>query len=265
MMTTLMALTSGGYIFLLVTLLAIALPYYFNSGKKEKPGCVAVGLGAIIAWVLLMAPATISIQLFETGNTPIRIGIVCCWLVLLGVLIAIKRSKKANLGWSIAMYAFFAVGAVLFAIMIAGMAYFVYLRMFTHEKDDAPVWAVFLCIFFVAVIVLAVIGQLFNTKKLGKDGETDFDNLDKAKLSPEAVQTLSLSGKGYQKFPPEILNFTNLVNLDLSNNEINELPADILKLKYLASIKLSGNPIDDAQRSKIRKLFPPETELIFRT
>ena len=264
MMTILMALTSGGYVFLLVTLLAIAIPYFLNSDKKPKPGCLAIGLGAIITWFILMFPAMITVQFFEHGNTIIRAAIIVGWLIIFGILIAIKRSKK-KLGWTIATYIFFAVCGVLLLVMIGGMGYFVYLRMFTHEKDDAPIWAVFLCIFFLAVLILVFVGQLFNRTKSNKDGKTEFDDLEEAKLTPDVVFRLNLTSKGLADFPEEILKFPNLAYLDLSNNQINKLPADILKLKFLTSIKLSNNPISDQQRAEIRKLFPPETELIFRT
>ena len=258
-----LVLTSGAYVFLVVTLLSIGIPYFLNSDKKQKPGCLAIGLGAMITWFILMFPAMIALQFFEGGNTIVRAAIVVGWVVIFGILIAIKRSKK-KLGWTIATYIFFAVCGVLLLVLIGGMGYFVYLRMFTHEKDDAPIWAVFLCIFFLGTLITVFVGQLLNRTKANKDGKTEFDDLEEAKLTPEVVYRLSLTSKGYDAFPSEILKFPNLSYLDLSNNKIDKLPADILKLKFLTSIKLSNNPISDQQRAEIRKLFPPETEIIFR-
>ncbi len=260
-----LVLTSGGYVFLLVAILSVCIPYYMLSDKKPKPGCLAIGLGAMISLFVLMFPAFITVQFFEHGSTMIRAAIIAGWIIIFGILIAIRRSKKANLGWSIATYIFFAICGGLLLMMIGGMGYFVYLRMFTHEKDDAPVWAVFLCIFFLAVLILVFVGQLFNRTKSNKEGKNEFDDLEEAKLTPDVVFRLNLVSKGLTDFPDEILKFPNLSYLDLSNNQINKLPADILKLKFLTSIKLSHNPISDQQRADIRKLFPPETELIFRT
>ena len=259
------AVTPVGYAVFAITLLSIGLAYWWLSGKKEKAGCVSVGLAAMLIWFMLMFPASISFSLFEGGNTPIRAAIIAFWITTAGVVIYVKRSKHIKFSWAIFLNVFLAIGGLLLAVMMGGMGYFVYLRLFTHEKDDAPLWAVFICIFFLGILIMVIAGKIFGGSNGNKDGKTEFDDLEEANLTPDFVYGLDLSGQGLKTFPSEILKFENLNTLDLSNNQINKLPNDITKMKHLSSVKLSNNPISDQERALIRKMFPPEMELIFRT
>lgn len=207
----------------------------------------------------------ISLKLFEAGNQSIRIAIIACWLLLIAIVISVKRSKKIKLGWSIFINLFLALGGLMLLSMMAGMGYFVYQRLFTHQRDDAPLWSVFLCIFFLGVLLLVIIGQLFKGGKGNKEGKTAFDNLKEALLTPEVVLSLDLSGQNLTSLPVDVLKFSNLTSLDLSNNQISQLPNELARMGYLATIKLSRNPITDQERSLIRRMFPAETQIIFRS
>jgi len=257
--------TPVGYVVFAITLLSIGLAYWWLSAKKEKAGCVSVGLAAMLIWFLLMFPASISFSLFEGGTLPVRAAIIAFWIILAGAVVYIKRSKTIKFSWAIFLNVFFAIGGLMLAAMMGGMGYFVYLRLFTHEKDDAPLWAVFICIFFLSVLIMVIAGKILRGNKGNKDGKTEFNDLEEAKLTPDFVFGLDLSGQGFKNFPAEILKFENLVTLDLSNNQINTLPNDIARMKHLSTLKLSNNPISDQERALIRKMFPPEMELIFRT
>lgn len=255
-------ITSGGYVLLLVVLLSFTGSYFWLTAKK-KANVLTVGLLGMVVCFVLLLPAMVSLQLFEQGNSLLRIAVVVGWIFVAVICWLIKRSKKITAG-SILLYGFFAIGGVLLLVLIGGMAYFVYLRLFTHERDDAPLWSVFLCIFFLAVLIIAIIGQLFTRNSGGKDDKTEFDDLKKALLRPEMVYTLDLSGKGFSTLPADILKFPNLRNLDLSRNQLTTLPSELNQLKNIVQIKLSGNPIPDGDRSSIRRIFPAETEIIFR-
>ena len=254
----------AGYVFFLVIALSFTTAYFWLAAKKKARVLFVFLAGSALTFALLM-PAMISLQLFEAGNQIIRIAIVACWLFLIAIVIAIQRSKKVNLGWSILINLFLMIGGLMLVGLMAGMGYFVYLRLFTHELDDAPMWSVFLCIFFLGVLILAIAGQLLNSGKRNKEGKTEFNKLKEALLMPEIVLWLDLSGQNLTSVPADVLKFSNLTNLDLSNNQINQLPNDLARLTHLATIKLSGNPISDQERSIIRKMFPPETQIIFRS
>jgi hypothetical protein len=254
----------AGYVFFLVIALSFTIAYFWLAAKKKARVLFVVLAGSALTFALLM-PAMISLQLFEAGNQIIRIAIVACWLFLIAIVIAIQRSKKVNLGWSILINLFLVIGGLMLVGLMAGMGYFVYLRLFTHERDDAPLWSVFLCIFFLGVLILAIVGQLLKSGKGNKEGKTEFNELKEALLTPEVVLGLDLSGQNLTSVPAEVLKFSNLNSLDLSNNQINQLPNDLARLTHLATIKLSGNPISDQERSIIRKMFPPETQIIFRS
>lgn len=185
-------------------------------------------------------------------------------LLILSVRWWFRSKKRAKKSISIFLYLFIGTGGLMLLGMMAGMAYFVYQRMFTHEKDDAPIWAVLMCIFFLAVLLLVILGNLFKGRKAHKDGKTDFDNLDEALLTPEAVLSLSLRGMGLSAVPNDVLKLVNLNQLDLSNNELSTIPLQIADLKQLASVKLSNNPVTDQERARLRRTLPPELELIFK-
>lgn len=255
-------ITSGGYVLFLVVFLSFTGSYLWLSAKK-KANVLTVGLLGMVVCFVLLLPAMVSLQLFEQGNIFLRIAVVVGWVFVAVICWLIKRSKKISAG-SILLYGFFAIGGVLLLILVGGMAYFVYLRLFTHERDEAPLWSVFLCIFFLSVLIIAAIGQLFTRNSGGKDDKTEFNDLKKALMRPEMVYALDLSGKGLTTLPADILKFANLRNLDLSRNQLTTLPSELTQLKNIVQIKLSGNPIPDGDRSSIRRIFPAETEIIFR-
>ncbi|WP_442587269.1 hypothetical protein ACSBL2_14600 [Pedobacter sp. AW31-3R] len=206
-----------------------------------------------------MIKNTLLLQITHAGY--LFIAIIILLIVLFKIWPKEKRNKTLL---SLFFYLFFGLGAILLLVLLGGMGYFVYLRLFTHEKDEAPLWAVLLCIFFLSVMVLVVVGQLFKGKTAHKEGKTDFDDLQEALLTPHEVIRLNLVAKGLTRAPEDLLKFNNLISLDLSNNQLDTLPLKLAGLKHLASVKLSNNPISDEERSKIRRAFPPELELIFR-
>ncbi|AWK07368.1 hypothetical protein HYN56_06195 [Flavobacterium crocinum] len=143
------------------------------------------------------------------------------------------------------------------------MAFYVYQRLFTTEKSGDPVWAAFLCIFFIAALILAGFGLLSRNKEEKKKEKTTFYNLNDAKLKPELVIELDLSKTKLTVFPEEILHFKNLKFLILSNNELTDIPNEINKLQKLIGLDLSHNPISDLEKSRIRKLLSKEVEIVF--
>ncbi|NWK99224.1 hypothetical protein DM790_00115 [Flavobacterium collinsii] len=143
------------------------------------------------------------------------------------------------------------------------MAYYIYVRLFTSEKNDDPIWPAFLCIFFIASLILAGFGLLNRNKEEKKKEKTTFYNLDEAKLKSELVIELDLSKQQLKIFPVEILQFKNLKFLVLSDNEIAEIPNEINKLQKLIGLDLSQNPISDLERNRIRKLLSKEVEIVF--
>lgn len=264
--TLLYSITPAGYLFFGTIISSVFLAYrWLKKGKTENPGCISLGFVSLIIGSMILFPVMISFQFFENGTPKIQIIVAAFWVILITSTLYIVKSKNYKLLWLIVRYLLYAIFGSLFLILVGGMAYFVYLRMFTHEKDDAPIWAVFLCIFFLAVIILAVIGFFMGNQKKMQDQLLEFKSLDEAKSNPDSVYILNLSSQNIGSFPYEILNFKNLKSLDLSNNQLTELPFEISRMKNLFTIKLSNNPISDQQRAIIRKMFSPEVDLIFRS
>lgn len=260
------SITPAGYLFFATIIISIFLAYrWLKKDKTENPGCISVGFVSVIIGSIIMFPVMISFQFFETGNSKIQIIVGAFWIILIGTIIYVVKSKNYKLLWTVVRYILYVIFGSLFLILVGGMAYFVYLRMFTHEKDEAPIWAVFLCIFFLAVLILAFVGIFMQNQKKMKDQLVEFKTLAEAKSNPDSVYILDLSNQNISSFPYEILEFKNLKSLDLSNNQLTELPFEISRMKNLFTIKLSNNPISDQQRAAIRKMFSPEVDLIFRS
>ncbi|WP_131535666.1 leucine-rich repeat domain-containing protein [Pedobacter nototheniae] len=260
------SITPAGYLFFGTIIISIFLAYrWLKKDKTENPGCISIGFVSLIIGFMILFPVMISFQFFETGNLKIQIIVAIFWIILIAAIIYVAKSKNYKILWKVGRYILYIIFGGLFLILVGGMAYFVYLRMFTHEKDDAPMWAVFLCIFFLAVLILATIGLFIGNQKKMQAQLVEFKTLEEAKLKPEDVYILNLSNKNISSFPYEILDFKNLKSLDLSNNQLTELPFEISRMKNLFTIKLSNNPISDQQRAAIRKMFSPEVDLIFRS
>lgn len=262
-------LTSFGYVFIGVILLSFFIAYIWlkSSGKKEKLGCFSIGLTALIIWFVLMFPVSISFEIIKNGIAATRIGVAVFWILIIGFLAYAIFTKNRNKVKKVISFIFrnvlFLIFLILFLILLCGMTYFVYLSVFTHEKDDAPIWTVLLCIFFVASLILAVFGLFIQSKEVKKKEKTTFYNLEEAKLKPEAVTELNLSKTKLDEFPLAVFQFSNLKFLILSNNNISEIPNDITKLKLLIGLDLSNNPISDLERNKIRKLLSKDVEIVF--
>lgn len=262
-------LTPAGYGFIGVLLLSFLLAYLWlrSSKKGEKIGCVSVGFVALLIWFVLMFPTFITFSIIENGNETAQIGLIIFWTLILGLVIYFAVSKNTTTGKRIILsffkYLLYLIFAGLFLVLFFGMVYYVYLRLFTTEKQGDPVWVAFLCIFFVAVLILAGKGILIQNKEGKKKEKTTFYDLQKAKLKPESVVELDLADTKLKEFPEEILKFKNLKFLTLSNNEISEIPNEINKLQFLIGINLSNNPISDQERSRIRKLLSKEIEIVF--
>lgn len=258
--------TPAGYLFAGTIAFSFFLAFkWLKKDPESKPGCLSIGIATLVISFVLLFPVMISFQYFEDGSATIKIAIGAIWLIIFSTAFYIVVSKNTKLLWSIGKIILSAIFGSLFLILVGGMAYFVYLRLFTHEKDDAPVWAVFLCIFFLAVIVLASLGIMMKNKTPSVDEMKEFKNLETANKTPDLVYILNLSNQSLERFPMDILKFNNLKFLDLSSNNLTELPLEVRKMNALNVIKLSNNPISDQERAKIRKMLSPEIEIIFRS
>ena len=262
-------LTPFGYAFVGVILLSFLLAYFWlKSAKKEdKLGCVSVGLSAMIIWFVLMFPTFITFSIIENGNEIAKIGLVVFWILFLALIVYFIASKNTTkvkkVLFTFFKYVLYLIFGGLFLVLFFGMAYYVYLRLFTSEKNGDPVWVSFLCIFFVASLILAGLGILIRNKEEEKIEKSTFYNLEEAKLKPEWVVELDLSKTNLEVFPEEILKFKNLKFLVLSQNNISVIPNEINKLQLLIGIDLSNNPISDTEKNRIRKLLSKEVEIVF--
>ncbi|PBJ11407.1 leucine-rich repeat domain-containing protein [Flavobacterium sp. ACN6] len=262
-------LTPFGYAFIGVILLSILLAYFWlKSSKKDgKMGCASVGLTAVIIWFVLMFPTFITFSVIENGNETAIIGLVFFWVLILALIVYFMAAKNTtrvkNIIFTFFKYILYLIFLGLFLVLFFGMVYYVYLRLFTTEKNQDPVWVSFLCIFFVASLILAGFGLLSKNKEEKKKEKSTFYDLEEAKIKPELVVELDLSQTNLKEFPPEILKFKNLKFLTLSKNEIAEIPNEINKLQLLIGIDLSNNPISDIEKNRIRKLLSKEVEIIF--
>lgn len=262
-------LTPFGYAFIALIFLSFLIAYFWlkSSKKENKLGCLSIGLTALLIWFVLMFPTLFSFMIIENGNTLARVGVAAFWVIVLifGLyfVFAKNTTKGKNIIFSLFKYVLITIFTGLFLVLFFGMVYYGYLRLFTTEKNGDPIWAAFLCIFFVAVLIIAGFGFFVQNKETIKKEKTTFYDLEKAKLKPESVVELDLSNKKLNTFPEDILKFKNLKFLDLSNNELTELPNEINKLQKLIGIDLSNNPISDTERGRIRKLLSKEVEIVF--
>lgn len=262
-------LTLFGYGFIGEFLLSFLLAYFWLKSNKEddKSGCISIGIATMIIWFILMFPTFITFSIIENGTTFAKIGVAVFWLLIL-ILIVYFRFAKNTTSIKKAIFTFFKyllflIFSGLFLVLFFGMAYYVYLRLFTTEKNEDPLWVIFLCIFFLATLILAGFGLLTRNKEEKKKEKSTFYSLEEAILKLELVVELDLSKAKLKMFPEEILGFKNLKFLILSHNEINEIPNEINKLQNLIGVDLSNNPISDSERNKIRKLLSNEVEIVF--
>lgn len=70
------------------------------------------------------------------------------------------------------------------------------------------------------------------------------------------LNDLSLAKNKLTAFPSIILGMETLISLDLSGNQISQIPDGIANLKNLQSLKLTGNNLSEAEKDKVKKLFP---------
>lgn len=262
-------LTPFGYGFIGVLLLSFLLAYLWlrSSKKGEKIGCLAVGFTGLLIWFVLMFPTFFTFSIIENGNATAKIGLIIFWVLLLGLvayfILAKNTTSVKNFIFTILKYLIGLIFLGLFLVLFFGMIFYVYQRLFTTEKQGDPVWPAFLCIFFIAGLILAGIGLLNRNKEEEKKEKTTFYDLEKAKLKPESVIELDLADTKLKVFPEEILKFRNLKFLTLSNNEISEIPNEINKLQFLIGIDLRNNPISDQEKNRIRRLLSKEIEIVF--
>lgn len=74
-------------------------------------------------------------------------------------------------------------------------------------------------------------------------------------------EVMDYHGKGITLFPAEILEMTDLKQLDLSNNKLTEIPAELKNLKSLMVLNLSGNKIYEMPEELSRLKFLKEIYL----
>lgn len=197
------------------------------------------------------------------GFVQVRIGIIAfCIVAITFVVYIIKSGNYRRIGPFLIQGCITVVVPLMILGMTGGMGYFLYLRFFTHEKDDAPVWATVMVSFFFVVLLLIPVG-MYNQRKMNKHArKTTFVDLETAIHNPDLVMDLNLCNTNLTVFPQEILRFKNLQLLDLGQNQIQQIPDELRHMEKLASVNLSGNPIGDKERIRIRKSFG-EIEFIF--
>lgn len=262
-------LTPFGYVFIALIFLSFLIAYFWlkSSKKENKLGCLSIGFTAFLIWFVLMFPTFFSFMIIENGNTLARVGVGAFWVIILLFVLyfvfAKNTTKGKNIIFSIFKYVLMTVFTGLFLVLFSGLVYYSYQRLFTTEKNGDPIWVAFLCIFFVAVLIIAGFGIFIRNKESEKKEKTTFYDLEKAKLKPDLVIELDLSKTQLKTFPEEILRFRNLKFLILSDNELTELPNEINKLQKLIGIDLSNNPISDSERGRIRKQLSREVEIVF--
>ncbi|MFD2942600.1 leucine-rich repeat domain-containing protein [Flavobacterium notoginsengisoli] len=262
-------LTPFGYAFIGLLFLSFFLAWLWlkSTAKSKKPGCLSIGFGGILIWFVLMFPTSFTFSIIESGNDVAKIGVAIFWILVLTLVIYFCLAKNTTtvkkIIFTFFKYLFFLIVLGLFLVLFFGMVFYVYQRLFTSEKNEDPVWVAFLCIFFVATLILAGFGLLSRNKEEKKKEKTTFYNLEDAKLKPELVIELDLSKTKLKVFPVEILHFKNLKFLILSHNEITEIPNELNKLDKLIGLDLSNNPISDLERNRIRKLLSKEVEIVF--
>ena len=159
-------LTPFGYGFIGVILLSFLIAYFWlkSSNKEQKLGCLSLGLAALLICFALMFPVFFSFAIIESGNELAIIAVAVFWILLLGLIAYFLTAKNTTTAkkiiFSILKYIFYLVSFGLFLTLFFGMVYYIYVRMFTTEKNEDPVWVAFLCIFFVASLILAGVGLL---------------------------------------------------------------------------------------------------------
>lgn len=262
-------LTPIGYAFIALIFLSFLIAYFWlkSSKKENKLGCFSIGFTAFLIWFVLMFPTSFSFAIIESGNELATVGVGVFWFIILLFVLyfvfAKNTTKGKNFIFSIFKYVLIAIFAGLFLILFSGLVYYSYQRLFTAEKNGDPIWVAFLCIFFVATLIIAGFGLFIRNKETIKKEKTTFFDLEKAKLKPESVVELDLSKTKLKTFPEEILKFKNLKFLVLSDNELTEIPNEINKLQQLIGIDLSNNQISDLERGRIRKQLSREVEIVF--
>lgn len=259
------SVTPFGFIFIGLSLFSIFIAHRWLKRNSDKPGCVSLIVATIVVNFVLLFPVMFSYSFFESGTTEIKIGVGIFWLLIFGLGIYITRSKNYKLLKNIFITILAVIFGSLFLILYGGMIYFVYQRFFTHQQDGAPNWAVMLCITFVAVLTLTIVGLLIKKKKVIKAEETTYKNLNPSEVEADLVYNLDLSNQNLTELPRIVLSYKNLRTLNLSNNRITQLPIEIRFLSQLNTITLSNNPINDQQRADIRKLFSFSVDIIFRS
>lgn len=83
-----------------------------------------------------------------------------------------------------------------------------------------------------------------------------YDDLEEALQNPDSVYYLSVRERNYKVFPPEIIKFKNLRELDISMNLFEYLPDNIEDLQNLESLTSAYGPLKSLPDSigKLKKL-----------
>lgn len=68
-----------------------------------------------------------------------------------------------------------------------------------------------------------------------------FTSLEEALKEPEIACVIDFSGQELKSIPKEILQLTNITDINLSNNNLKDFPLEILGFRKLTSIDLSNN------------------------
>lgn len=267
-------LAPGAFFLLGIFIVSFGLAYFWlkpvkGDEKEGCGGCLSIGIAGIVIMLVLLFPIIISVEIFNRGVQIEQIALLLFWVLVFTffgyVVFAKDRAKVKKFTFSLFAKIFLSIGAIMFLVLFLGMVKFLYVRFFTNEQDNSPIWVSFICIFFVAVIVFIASGFIIKYKDddKNKKEKTFYVNLDKAKLKPDFVVELDLSDSKLDSFPMEILQFKNLKFLILSDNNISEIPSDINKLKKLVGLDISRNPISVEERNRLRTLLSSRVEVVF--
>jgi hypothetical protein len=76
-----------------------------------------------------------------------------------------------------------------------------------------------------------------------------FTSLEEAQVNPEKVYRLHITKAKMRSFPMEILQFPNLIDLNLEKNKIDSIPSQIGSLQMLERINVAHNEIGELPES----------------
>ncbi len=99
------------------------------------------------------------------------------------------------------------------------------------------------------------LGALRKLKQL-KLGRNQLTEIPPELGSLQKLEHLELDNNQLTELPPELGNLKSLAELEAENNKLTQLPAEFANLKNLKSAGLGGNNFSEAEKVKIKQMFP---------